>query len=91
MSPGGVLSIPGPEDLVLSLSYSDRYVLVVSLPFRGVSCSVPCFPLLNSAFSWKGSLGFARCPVVLGSRSAVGPTSGTSREVGSVRDQRDQL
>ena len=43
-SPGGVLSVPGPEDLVLSLPYSCGRRVVVSLPFRGVSCSVLSFP-----------------------------------------------
>ena len=56
----------------MSLSYSDRYVLVVSLPFRGVSCSVPCFPLLNSAFSWKVSRRVAHFTGVLGPTSWLG-------------------
>ena len=57
---------------VVSLSYSDRYVLVVSLPFRGVSCSVPCFPLLNSAFFWKGSRRVAQFSGVLGPTLGLG-------------------
>ena len=56
----------------MSLSYSDRYVLVVSLPFRGVSCSVPCFPLLNSAFFWKGSRRVAQFSGVLGPTLGLG-------------------
>ena len=56
----------------MSLSYSDCYVLVVSLPFRGVSCSVPCFPLLNIAFFWKGLPWSAHFECVLGSTLWLG-------------------
>ena len=58
-SPGGVLSVPGPEDLVPSFPRSGGSVVVVSLPFRGVSCSVPSFSF--SRFLIERSLESGPC------------------------------
>ena len=57
---GGVLSTPGPEDLYVSYPFGVCGVVVVSPSFRGVSCSVPCFPLLKKAFCRTRGAGFAQ-------------------------------
>ena len=57
---GRVLSKPGPEDLCASYPLGVYSVVVVSPSFRGVSCSVPRFPLLKKAFFRTQALGLPR-------------------------------
>ena len=80
MSPGGVLSTPGPKDLYVSYPFGVCGVVVVSPSFRGVSCSVPRFPLLKKAFFRTQALGLPRLSGAW-SNPVVGPTGGTSEEV----------
>ena len=55
-----LLSKPGPEDLCASYPLGVCSVVVVSPSFRGVSCSVPRFPLLKKAFFRTQTLGLPR-------------------------------
>ena len=81
VSPGGVLSKPGPEDLCASYPLGVCSVVVVSPSFRGVSCSVPRFPLLKKAFFRTSQLRLGRRREPLWPTFQVGPTDGTSGEM----------
>ena len=69
----------------MSLLFGVRSVVVVSLSFRGVSCSVPRLPLLNRAFFRTSQSCPGRHREELGPTVQVGPTGGTFAEVRGAR------